>query len=120
MAYTQINVQKPGVGGTDLTDSNGVAGGAGTGYFFSNDGHTFLSIFNSGAGTPNVVVEASNTIKGYAISGDQTIALAANGSTGDRKIAGPFDKSIFDTDNTVQINFTGSNETDVRIAAFQA
>jgi hypothetical protein len=113
MAYTAINAQKLSVAGVALTESNGLAGGAGTGYSVSNDGKVKLFIRNSASNTPNVVVEANGTIKGFSISGDQTIAVGALGI----QHAGPYDPEIFGT--TLQINFTGSNETEMRIAAFR-
>lgn len=120
MAYTKINVQKPGEGGAELTESNGVAGGAGTGYRFSNDGRTFLRIRNTGAGTPNVVILTGATMGGFAL-GDNTIALTATAGAKDDCIAGPFPPEIYnqrDGSGETYIYFTGSDETDVRVAAF--
>jgi hypothetical protein len=121
MAYTQINVQRPGAGGAELTTSAGVAGGAGTGYKMSNDGHSFLDIKNTGVGTPNVVILPGGTCNGVDLSAAalQTIAL----TSGQDKIAGPWGKDTYDQQGStdpgmVYIYFTGGDETDVTIAAF--
>lgn len=120
MAYTRINVQEPGQGGAELTLSNGVAGGAGTGYKFANDGRTYLYITNTGAGTPTVTIVTGRTVAGRAVE-DQAIALTATAGVKDIVHAGPFPKDVYDQpdgSNDVYVYFSGSNETDVRIAAF--
>lgn len=119
MAYTAINVQKATAAGTTITLSNGVAGGAGTGYKFSNDGNTVLHIRNtSGSNTPSVVVVTGGSVGGNAIA-DVTRQIAVSATVH----MGPFPKEIYDQQGSdegfVYVYFSGGNETDLRVAAVQ-
>lgn len=116
-AYTEITVQSPGTGGTDLDETAGVSGGTGTGLKFQNDGQTYIQIIEVSAGTPNVIVESNGTFRGVALTANnQTIATTANGI----KIAGPFDPELFnDSNGFVRLNFTGGGETGATVAAFR-
>lgn len=115
MAYTAIAVTTVTQGGTryDGQGTAGVAGGQGTGLSFPNNGRTVLLLENTAANTPVVNIETSGTTGGLAIA-DVAITMVANQD----QVVGPFQKSIFDNSSgSVQINFTGSNETDVQILA---
>jgi len=119
MAYTAITVQNALQSGPSLTYSNGVAGGAGTGYKFTNDGHTALLVKNTSAvNTPNVVVVTGGSADGNAIS-DVTVAQVASTD----KLLGPFPKPTYDQSGSdegmVYVYFSGGNETDLRIAAIR-
>lgn len=118
MAYTAISRTKVTKAGVrfDNIGSAGVAGGAGTGYKFSNDGTVLLFINNTSVNAPNCVVLASGTFKGVALTADnKTIAMAS----GTKYIAGPFEPEIFnDSAGMVNIYFSGSNETDLKVVPF--
>ena len=123
MAYTDLAVQTVTADGAQLTTVAGVAGGAGTGYAFSNDGNVYLAITNAGAGTPSVVIETGATKAGYAVA-DETIVLTATAGAKAIVQAGPYRTDTFNVPsgtnvNKVQVNFTGGDETDVTIAAFK-
>ena len=114
MAYTAVartTVSEAGTRVDNLSTGTGVAGGAGTGLKFLNDGRKLLYINNTGVGTPNVVVLASATFRGVALTtSNQTIATVS----GSQHVAGPFPADVYnDSDGYVRIYFTGSNETDV-------
>jgi len=116
MAYVNVNATSITTAGIriDGQGTAGSAGGEGTGLKFSNDGNTVLSLENTGANTPNVVIVTGGTKGGYAVA-DQTIAMVAN----QNQFAGPWPKSTFDQPGSdagyVYIYFTGSNEADVLV-----
>ncbi len=115
MAYTAINTTETAVGGVRLDNIGqaGVAGGAGTGHKVSNDGNVRLYINNSAGNTPNIVVIASGTFKGTALTtATQTVATAANA---DYEL-GPYDPETYnDSDGFLRFHYTGSNESDLKI-----
>lgn len=116
MAYTAVARTALGVGGTridNISTATGVAGGAGTGYKFSNPGGNRLYVNNTGVGTPNVVVLASGTFKGVPLTAnDQTLAVVASAQHG----MGPFDTDIYnDSGGFIRVYFTGGDETDLEL-----
>ena len=119
MAYTAITVIETAKGGVrfDNIGDNGVAGGAGTGYKFSNDGNVLIYIDNTAGNTPSMVVLASGLFQGVALTTDnQTITPEANADY----IAGPFPRDIFnDADGNARLYFSGGNETELTITPFK-
>ena len=115
MAYTAVNVTKISAAGyrVDNVGTAGVAGGAGTGHKFSNDGHVFVHVHNTSTNAPNAVFLASGTFKGEALTvANETVAMAS----GVDKICGPFNPDLFnDADGNVNIYYTGSNEDELKI-----
>jgi len=116
MAYTAVARTKLGVGGTridNISTATGVAGGAGTGYKFSNPGGNRLFVNNTGVATPNVVVLASGSFKGVVFSvNDQTISPGS----GEQHGGGPYDPDIYnDSGGFVRVHFTGGDETDLEL-----
>ena len=119
MAYTAVNVQTISDAAANPTETNGVAGGDGTGHSVNITGQEKFLIRNNGAGTPNFVIEANATRKGKAIGGDLTVALAASGSAGALKVF-KLDPEVFaDANGLIKIHYTGTNETDVRLSVFK-
>jgi hypothetical protein len=116
MAYTQINVVKLGAAArTDAQGTAGVAGGDGTGLSFSNDGQTALEFENTGANTPSVVIKTGGTADGLAIA-DVTIPMVANQTWG----YGKMKTDVYNTSSgLVEIYFTGGNEVDILVRAYQ-
>lgn len=115
MGYTQKGVNAPGPAGTridNITTDAGVAGGAGTGLKYSNDGHVMFALVNTAANTPNVVIEGG-ILRGQSVD-DITIAMPANGV----KIVGPYPPDLYSQGGFIQMNFTGGNETDMAVYAF--
>lgn len=116
MAYTAKAVYQRTPGGTVLTEAAGVAGGAGTGYKYPNDGQFSFLIRNTSSNTPTVTIVSGGTVGGLSI-GDLTISVGASGF----QEVGPFPKEIWDQQGSdagyIYVYFGGSNETDLRITA---
>jgi hypothetical protein len=121
MAYTQVAKTPRTRNGTrldNISTGTGVAGGAGTGLAFSNDGHQFLYVNNTGANTPSVVVVASGNYLGAALTtANETRAAVAN----EDFVMGPFPPELFnDALGNINVYFTGSNETDLELVWMDA
>lgn len=116
MAYTAKPVYARTIGGTAITESAGVAGGAGTGYKFPNDGQMSFLIRNTSTNTPTATILTGGTVGGLAID-NLTISVGASGF----QEVGPFPKEIWDQQGSdagyIYVYFGGSNETELRISA---
>lgn len=118
MAYTQINVQRPGMSGSALTYTD--ADVVNDGNKFSNDGTVYLAIYNNGAtGTATVTLATGKTVHGHAVS-DQAISV----TTSQIKIAGPFNQDLFnqksgDDVGCIRAVITGTGAADVDLAVFK-
>lgn len=102
----------------NITTGTGVAGGAGTGLKFSNDGHQFLHVSNTGVGTPTVVVLASGRHLGAPLTTANETRVT---ESGEKLIMGPFPTALFnDSDGNVRVYFTGGDETDLELVWMNA
>ena len=118
MAYTQVNITTITRSGVrvDAAGTAGIAGGDGTGLSFSNDGSVYLHLENTSTNTPSVVIKSARTVGGYAVA-DQTIAMVSSQD----QITGRFPTDIFNTSaGLVEMYFSGSNETEVKVLPFKA
>lgn len=77
---------------------------------FANDGRTFLLLYNNGStGSATVTIATAATVDGFAV-GDNAITL----TTTQRKVAGPFEPSIYnDSSGNVNMTITGTGAADV-------
>jgi hypothetical protein len=121
MAYTLVARTPRTRNGTridNLTTGTGAAGGAGTGLSFSNDGHQFLHVSNTGVGTPAVVVLASGQFRGAALTTANETRVTVSG---EKLIMGPFPPEIFNnSDGEIDVYFTGSDESDLELVWMDA
>lgn len=121
MAYTPVARTPRTRNGTrldNISTGTGVAGGAGTGLSFSNDGHQMLYVYNIAANTPSVVVLASGQFSGAALTtGNETRAAVDS----EHFIMGPFPPELFnDSEGNILVYFTGGNETELELVWMNA
>lgn len=116
MAYTAKAVYTATPGGTPITEAAGVAGGAGTGYKYPNDGRMRFLIRNTASNTPTCTILSGGTVEGLSL-GDTTVSVGASGF----QVVGPFPKHLWDQtgadEGYIYVYFGGSNETELRISA---
>lgn len=115
MAYTAMTVQRVNKSGAALAYTST----AGDGLKFSNDGATYVDLWNNGASSATVTISTPNTYQGLAVD-DITVSLTA----GQHKIAGPFPTELFNvasgTDaGCIRLVAGGTGAADIDAAAFQ-
>lgn len=88
-AITPTEITRAGV-----TEPAGTASDTSNGNSFANDGRVILRMKNENAGAQTVIVTTPGTVDGNAVA-DLTINLAASGSAGDIKYAGPWPPAVY-------------------------
>ena len=87
MAYTQLTVYGPTIGGTEPTYASATLT---DGDMFKNSGNEFIHVKNGGGGAVAVTIPTPKTIKGLAIE-DKVVSVPA----GEERIIGRFDPGLY-------------------------
>ena len=88
MARTALSVQTISVAGQTPSFT---AGDQPNGHEFQNDGHMFLEVKNTGAGTCTVTIQTPGKVGGVEIADPTVIVPITSGD----KMIGPFEPTIF-------------------------